>query len=234
MLSCLFDLDESNICPNLQELQPLLRDVLPTPDRVLMRILDTAKRIGTPEELLEKFPELKLIIDATEQPIPRPKNRKKRDDPYWGRRKRPTKKRQVTVTAWGLIVDQSPSVPGRQHDFTLFKAHYQRGPSLQPLLEMSRSYVDNGYQGIQDFLPDCRIRPIHCARRNRPLNPSQKKMNSLRSSTRIRVEHAISRIKKHRIASEPYRGKETAYDEPMELVAGLVNQRRLDRLGLAI
>jgi hypothetical protein len=48
------------------------------------------------------------------------------------------------------------------------------------------------------------------------------------------VEHAISRIKKYRIASERYRGKEDAYDDHMEIVAGLVNQRRQDRLGLTL
>jgi hypothetical protein len=117
LLGYLFDLDESNICRNLKELRPLLRDVLPTPERVLTRILETAKRIGTPEELFEKFPELQTVVDATD---------------------------------------------------------------------------------------------------------------------RIKVEHAISRIKKYRIASERYRGKEDAYDDHMEIVAGLVNQRRLDRLGLTI
>ncbi|MDA1190638.1 MAG: hypothetical protein O3A46_03020 [Candidatus Poribacteria bacterium] len=50
MLGYLFNLDESNIYRNLQELRPLLRDTLPTPERVLSRILSTAKRIGTPEE----------------------------------------------------------------------------------------------------------------------------------------------------------------------------------------
>ncbi|MDA1193139.1 MAG: transposase, partial [Candidatus Poribacteria bacterium] len=234
MLGYLFNLDESNICRNLQELRPLLRDALPTPERVLSRILETAKRIGTPEELFEKFPELKTIVDATEQPIPRPKNRKKRDAHYSGRRKRTTKKRQLTTTASGLIVDQSPAVPGRQHDFTLFKEYYERSPSLKPLYEMSINYVDSGYQGIEDFLPDCRIRLIHRARRNRPLNTYQKKINSLRSSTRIKVEHTISRVKKYRIAAEPYRGKEDAYDDHMTIVAGLVNQRQLDRLNLAI
>jgi len=174
------------------------------------------------------------IVDATEQPIPRPKNRKKRDAHYSGRRKRTTKKRQLTTTASGLIVDQSPAVPGRQHDFALFKEHYERSPSLKPLFEISLICVDGGYQGIEDVLPDCRIRPIRRARRNRPLNPHQKTMNSLRSSTRIKVEHAISRVKKCRIAAEPYRGKEAAYNQHMEIVAGLVNQRQLDRMNLTI
>ena len=46
----------------------------------------------------------------------RPKNRKKRDAHYSGRCKRTTKKRQLTTTASGLILDQSPDVPGRLHD----------------------------------------------------------------------------------------------------------------------
>ena len=54
LLGYLFDLDGSNVCRNLQEITPLLREVLPTPERVLSKTLDTMKRIGTPEELFEK------------------------------------------------------------------------------------------------------------------------------------------------------------------------------------
>lgn len=41
------------------------------------------------------FPELKAIIDATEQEIPRPKDRKKRKTHYSGKKKRHTVKKQL-------------------------------------------------------------------------------------------------------------------------------------------
>ena len=234
LLGYLFDLDGSKVGRNLQEITPLLREVLPTPERVLSKTLDTMKRIGTSEELFEKFPDLKLIVDATEQPVQRPNDKTKRNAHYSGRRKRPTKKRQVIVTSSGLILDQSPSVPGRVHDWTLFQSHYDNIPRLGPLFGSAVTYVDSGYQGIESFLRRCRVRLIQRARRNRPLRDEQKRRNSLRSSHRIRVEHAISRIKKYRIAADIYRGRDGAYDTHMDVVAGLVNLRRADSLSIKV
>lgn len=242
LLSYLFDLDSSNVCRNIRELRPLIEAVLPNPKRVLAKVVETAKRISTPEELFRQFPDLKTIIDATEQPIQRPKDKKKRDAHYSGRRKRTTKKRQErreqasdAVTHAGILLDQSPGVPGRVHDFTLFKEHYGASPPFADLLGRTIGYADSGYQGIEDFLPSTnRIRLIQRARRNRPLTVEQRKLNSLRSSIRIGVEHTLSRVKKYRIASEVYRGSESAYDSHMNLVAGLVNLRTLDLQGIAL
>lgn len=235
LLGYLFHLDASNICRNLRELRPLVEMALPQPKRVLAKVVETAKKISTPEELFHQFPDLKVIVDATEQPIQRPKEKKKRNAHYSGRRKRTTKKRQVTVTPSGLILDQSPSVPGRVHDFTLFKDYHGKSPPFADLLQWTTGYVDSGYQGIEGFLPDgSRIRLIQRARRNHPLTEAQKKLNSLRSSVRICVEHVLSRIKKYRIAAEVYRGSESAYDAHMNLVAGLVNLRTLDQRGISL
>lgn len=235
LLGYLFDLAESNVCRNIQELRPSLTTVLPVPERLLSRVVDTAKRIGTIEEFAKKFPDLKAIVDATEQPVQRPQEKKKRDAHYSGRRKRMTKKRQVTTTPAGLILDQTPGVPGSVHDFTLFKEYYRKSPPFAELLRRTVGYIDSGYQGIADFLPtECSVRPIQRARRNHPLTENQKKLNSLRSSTRIRVEHALSRIKKYRIAAEVYRGAESAYDAHMNVVAGLVNLRTLAQRGITL
>lgn len=208
LLGYLFDLDPSNLCRNMRELRLLIEAVLPNPKRVLAKVVETSRRISTPEELFRQFPDLKTIIDATEQPIQRPQDKKKRDAHYSGRRKRTTKKRQVTVTPAGIILDQSPGVPGKTHDFALFKEHYNASPPFADLLGRTIGYADSGYQGIEDFLPETnRIRLIQRVRRNRPLTVEQKKLNSLRSSVRIGVEHTLSRVKKYRIAAEVYRGR---------------------------
>lgn len=234
LLGYLFDLDPSNLCRNIHELSPLIETVLPNPKRVLAKVVETAKKISTPEELFRQFPDLKIILDATEQPIRRPQDKKKRDAHYSGRRKRTTKKRQITTTPAGLILDQSPGVPGRVHDFTLFKEHHGTSPPFADLLRRTIGYMDSGYQGMEDFLPKThRIRLIQRARRNHPLTQEQKQLNSLRSSIRIGVEHTLSRVKKYRIASDMYRGSESAYDSHMNLVAGLVNLRTLDQRGIA-
>ncbi len=68
------------------------------------------------------------------------------------------------------------------------------------------------------------------ARRNHPLTRDQKKLNRLRSSTRIRVEHTFSRRKKYAIAADIYRNRDEDYDQAMNIVGGLVNLRAYERI----
>lgn len=68
------------------------------------------------------------------------------------------------------------------------------------------------------------------ARRNHPLAREQKKLNRLRSSTRIGVEHTFSRRKKYGIASDIYRNHDGDDDQTMNIVGGLVNLRADDRI----
>ncbi len=81
-------------------------------------------------------------------------------------------------------------------------------------------------------------RLIQRARRNHPLTRDEKKLNRLRSSTRIKVEHTLSRRKKYAIATSVYRNRDEDYDAMMNVVSGLVNLRSFDRIfqrtGLAI
>ncbi len=76
----LFDLDQSNVHINIWHLEPLVKNCLPLPKRVHKKI----KRIGDINELLKYFPAMKAFLDATEQEIPRPKNKRRRKSYYSG------------------------------------------------------------------------------------------------------------------------------------------------------
>ena len=78
----LFDLDQSNILKDIRKLEPLVRDVLPTPKKLHYKV----KQLQTIEEITAMFPELKAFLDATEQEIPRPKNKHKRKTHYSGKK----------------------------------------------------------------------------------------------------------------------------------------------------
>jgi hypothetical protein len=67
------------------------------------------------------LPELNAYIDATEQEIPRHKNKKKRKTIYSGKKKKHTVKTRLTVNSKGLIVHKSAHVSGSIHDYRLFK-----------------------------------------------------------------------------------------------------------------
>ena len=68
------------------------------------------------------------------------------------------------------------------------------------------------------------------ARRNHPLTREPKKLNRLRASTRIRIEHTFARRKKYAIAASIYRNRDEDYDQAMNIVGGLVNLRAYERI----
>lgn len=231
--------NKSLISRNITSLRPVFEAVLPTPQRSRQRLLNLAKaegkrrqkRIGTIEEFREAYPELTFIIDGVEQPKRKPKDRQKRKDDYSGKKKRHTHKQLMTSTPVGIIVDQSPSVGGRTHDFQAFKDdHAQRG-ILKEFAEVRATlYADSGFQGMQKMCLPVEVRLQERGRRNHPLTRDQKKINTLRSSLPVRVEHTISRRKKYRIASEEYRNRDKDYDQAMNIVGGLVNLRAYERV----
>ena len=73
----LFDLDQSNICRNIQKIESLIRICIPLPQKMYK----ITKRLKTLEEVEKYFPGFLAFIDSTEQQIPRPKN-KRRDARY--------------------------------------------------------------------------------------------------------------------------------------------------------
>ena len=117
LLGYLFDLDDSNVSRVVNRLRPLLLEVLPLPLRE--RLLFTAdeqkprRRIATLDELFQKHPEFKeVLVDATEQEVPKPKDKAKRKGHYSGKQKRHTLKTQVTTSRSGLLLHVSRSVAG--------------------------------------------------------------------------------------------------------------------------
>lgn len=231
--------NKSLICRSIQHIRPVVESIVPTPERSLKRLLSLAKseherrkkRIGTIEEFREAYPELSFIIDGVEQPKRKPKNSEKRKSDYSGKKKRHTRKQLITGTPSGIIVDLSPSVGGRTHDFQAFKDdHAARGILKEFAPYRVSMYGDSGFQGMADMSLPLEIRLIQRARRNHPLSRDQKKLNSLRSSMRVKIEHTISRRKKYRIAGEQYRNRDCDYDQTMNIVAGLVNLRAYERI----
>jgi len=230
---------KSIICRNIQQLRPVVEAVLPVPERARLRVFSLAKaehqrrkkRIGSIEEFREAYPELTFIIDGVEQPKHKPKNKLKRKSDYSGKKKRHTLKQLITSTPNGIIIDQSPSRGGRVHDFQAFKEDHKQRAIFNDFNDYYvRVYGDSGFQGMQDMKLPVEVRLIQRARRNHPLNRDEKKLNKLRSSTRVKVEHTISRRKKYRIAAEEYRNRDSDYDQTMGIVAGLVNLRAYERV----
>ena len=74
MAGFLFDLDQSNICRDIQKIESLIRNCLPIPQK----IYKITKRLQTPDEVEKYFPGFVSFIDSTEQQIPRPTDNKRK------------------------------------------------------------------------------------------------------------------------------------------------------------
>jgi DDE superfamily endonuclease len=230
---------KSLICRNIQLMRSVFEAVLPVPQRARERVLSLAKkeqerrrkRIGTLEEFRQAYPELTFIIDGVEQPKRKPKKPEKRKSDYSGKKKRHTLKQLVIGTPSGIIVDQSPSTGGRPHDFKVFKEDHARRAVCQEFTDYRVTlYGDSGFDGMMALGLPLEVRLNERARRNHPLTREQKKLNRLRSGTRIEIEHTFSRRKKYGIASDIYRNRDEDYDQAMNIVGGLVNLRAYDRI----
>ena len=125
LVSYLFDLDQSNVLKDIRKLEPLVKEVTPIPEKVYA----ATRRANTLEEVERYFPEFKAFIDATEQEIPRPKLKKKRESHYSGKKKRHTVKTQITVNGRGVIIHRTRHARGRRHDYDIFKGSHPELPS---------------------------------------------------------------------------------------------------------
>jgi len=246
-MTLLFEVeDKATISRAIAQVRPVFEAVLPVPEHARETVLALAEketqrrrqRIGNLKDFIKEYPELSILIDGTEQPKQRPQDKKKRKSDYSGKKKRHTLKQIITATSKGIILDQSPSVGGRTHDFRAFKAHVADGAAGRAMLEQFGALrvvatTDSGFTGIDKLSLPCSTRVVERARRGHALTPEQKVLNRVRSRERIQVEHTIGRRKKYRIASSVYRNADEHYDGAMEVVAGLVNLRAYDRIAAA-
>jgi hypothetical protein len=227
----LFDLDQSNVLKDIRKLEPLVKEVLPIPEK----LHEKARRLQTLQEIEAMFPDFKAFLDATEQEIPRPKNKKKRKTHYSGKKKRHTVKTQLTVNPNGLIVHKTMHVKGSMHDYALYKRSHPHLP------ECVRTGLDLGYLGIRlDFpnlncvLPIKRKNPGRGKRgvKAEELSAEQKAFNKALAKERVVSEHVNSRVKKFCIWGGEFRNRLKRYNIMTDIVCGLANFRVLGKLAV--
>ncbi|MBI4185861.1 transposase [Candidatus Berkelbacteria bacterium] len=212
LLSLLFDLDEVTIRTYRRRITPLLQDrFLPaTP------VQGKVKRINDLDEFLRLYPELKeLIGDGTELKIQRPKRRQRVS--YTGKSKRHVKKTVVEINPNdGLFLGRTKLRPGRVHDKRVLAEDPLYRRIRSPDLTKRADSAWTGEDPKQGWLVNAR------GTRGHSLTKRQKKANRQLSKIRIKVEHAIRRLKVYRRLAETVviRGKndlEAAVNAAMNL-----------------
>jgi len=114
LLGYLFDCDSATACRTVADIRSVVGDKL--------LVNRAGRRIRTIDELLQVHPELEeVLLDVTEQKIPRPKNKKKRKAHHSGKKQAFTLMTQVLARKDSFMLHVSAPMAGRRHDVTLFK-----------------------------------------------------------------------------------------------------------------
>lgn len=175
------------------------------------------RKIRTVEEFLEKFPEAKdVFFDGTERRIQRPKNKKRQNKLYSGKKKANTRKNVIISDDKKKILFLSPTKSGRRHDKRIIDKSTLKIPNYVG------KWADTGFQGL-DKLYENTVIPKKGTKKN-PLSLVDKTNNKIISSFRVVVEHAIAGIKRFRILTDTLRNKIGLFDDMiMEICSGLWN-----------
>jgi len=215
----LFDLDQSNICRDIQKIEKLIRECLPIPQK----IYNTTKRLKTPQQVEKYFPDFLSFIDCTEQQIPRPINKERKKEYYSGKKKKHTVKTQLMVNNRGFIVHKVGHKKGRRHDYDIYKKNHPITP------KRVLNVVDLGYLGVENDFPERLSSIPNRKKRNLDLSQEEMESNINHSKKRIKIEHAICRLKKYRIFADIFRNKLRKYNQVSDIVSGLVNYRIMNQ-----
>ena len=213
----IFGVGQAAVSRSIEQIAPVVKKCMPIPAKLYAK----SKRVPTVEELEELFPGLVALVDASEQPIQRPKRKDMEKSRYSGRAERHTAKTQCTVNVHGLIIHNTRHSPGRVHDIRVYRMKHPTFPSGLPSRDGSdgkgekakvRVYVDRGYPRAQKMHEEVEVlEPIRRKPGKKPL-ALEKEFNRLHSKIRVYVEHAIRRVKIWRITGGVYRNPLRKYD----------------------
>lgn len=110
---------------------------------------------------------------------------------------------------------------GKNHDYRQLKYHF---PPDQPWFSELTIEVDLGYQGVSKEYDCQRVSQPKKKPRGGALTAEEKAENRQKSSTRIRIEHAIGGLKRYRYLSDRLRThKVDLYESSLLICAGLWN-----------
>ena len=144
-----------------------------------------------------------ILIDATERPIQRPHKPARQKKHFSGKKGFHTVKNTTVSDTDKRILILGETVPGSQHDYSLFKEEFD--PKIDWFASTKVS-TDLGYQGIKtDYLSPENIHIPHKKPRKSKKNPDpqltrqQKRENRRIGRVRVLVEHAIGGMKVFRV-----------------------------------
>ena len=208
----IFASSKTSTCDWVKDITPLLEDTL-----VYAKVLPE-RQLQSIEEFHILFPDTKeILIDGVERPIQRPSKDKTQKKHYSGKKKRHTRKSIIITDTKKKVLVLAPTKHGRVHD----KKMSDKFSLIERIPEDVAIYGDSGFQGIQKQHHNTYI-PFKGTKKNQ-LSKDQKWWNTQVSHVRVRVEHALSGMKRFKIFADILRAKCGKDDRWSRIVAGLWN-----------
>ena len=236
-LEAFFGIDQSTVCRYLQFCNEMLKETLPTPDRI-SKAMSKCKTVKGIKEFVPGRGAGTLLVDGTHIRVDRPGEKEERKKTYTGKKKNHTNNTTIISTTDNIIVGISKTAVGSTHDLKMIKEHSipfgrwtrKMRDEDTPAKEKFTMYMDLGYQGIQKYFPGVNVVLPHKKPRKKKtdsaapkLTKEQKAYNKKVGGIRVTVENSIGRIKQYSRMTEPYGGTEEELNAEINIVAGLVN-----------
>jgi hypothetical protein len=172
--------------------------------------------------VLKRTPALAVIVDTFAQRTQRPQRRQRAY--YWGKKKAHPRKSQVAVDEDGHVVDVADSRPGRWADLKVFRRSGLAGRLLRAKVG---ALGELGYVGLDGVSPRLRAATPRRKPRGQDRPPQDRRYHRAFARRRIRVEHAIGRLRRDQALTAVNRHGRQGHAARVRAVAGLVN-RMLD------
>ena len=222
---------QSTVSRCIAYIDPILDEVLPTAKKVQKAVMSAT----TDEELEKLVPGGIIIPDGTETPKQRPGNNEVQKEYYSGKKKRHTVKNTVITNIERLFLYLGPAQKGKMHDLSMLR---EEDPDLGLITDRAKSHTtprdkrpvilsDLGYKKIQEHYPGATHKQPHKKPHGGELTKRQKQDNRAISKKRIRVEHAIGKLKRYAVLATPFDGTVKRFDLTISVLSGLANLKTL-------
>jgi hypothetical protein len=209
----LFDLDRAQANRWTHRLQPLLEEALgeelALPKRKITRL----------NNFIKAFPDVeRMILDGTERPIQRAKDRDQQQEDYSGKKKRHTRTHLAAVAPDRQILVFSTAYPGKAHD----KGILNTEGWAKWIPDDVKIQGDLGFQGLQNEYVN--LENPHKQPKDGQLTDEQKAENQALAREQVVGEHAFAGLKRYGITAQVYRHRKPNFDDRSLLTAaGLWN-----------
>ena len=170
-------------------------------------------------EFVAAFPDVeRVILDATERPVQRAKNKAKQRDDYSGKKKRHTRSHLALVEPDRKILIFSHAYAGCHHDKGIL--NQERWAEWMP--DEGVIQGDLGFWGLQSEVVNVAL--PHKMPPGGQFSDEQKADNRALASERVVCEHSFAGLKRYGIAHQVYRNRIAGFDDrSMVTAAGLWN-----------